>query len=71
MAEPIDNLRYQMEDKAWEMFSCSKPEEIPIMAICSMAISLKRIADALYPNDGMKPLNIRGLMSEIVNQGRN
>lgn len=43
MAEPCDNLRYGMEDLAWAQFS--KPTGD--MALCSIAVSLKRIADAL------------------------
>lgn len=43
MAEPVDNLRYGMEDLAWAAHSQPSTE----MALCSIAVSLKRIADSL------------------------
>lgn len=47
MAEPVDNLRYGMEDLAWAHHSQPTAE----MALASIAVSLKRIADAMTGPD--------------------
>ncbi|WP_417615380.1 hypothetical protein [Parasphingorhabdus sp.] len=43
MAEPIDNMRHKMEDEAFLMFG----NDCQSLYLSSIAISLKRIADAL------------------------
>jgi len=45
MAEAIDNMRYRMEDEVIATYF--KPEDMSVAAQCSIAISLKRIADKL------------------------
>jgi hypothetical protein len=66
MAEPEDNLRFAMEDVASAHFLYADNT----LALASIAVSLKRIADALDPTGGDKrtSMNVPDILFQLLQE---